>query len=224
MQSKNPSAGFFFAVSVVTRPRSSLAARSALPRRRNNLSGTGILLVVRSEHRLMGTLVKKQVASLMFFALLTAAVPLRSQNIHGFPRPRRAPRNPPISALVLNAKFVYLDNQTGNSAVGRDALRELAGWGRFHVVGQNEAQLLMVLSTEEFTDDEFPDLGDFDSGDLKLPRKPLNAFLTVIDKATGDRVWIDSRPWGGLLTGENSAGRRLIARFRKHVESKHPAS
>jgi hypothetical protein len=99
----------------------------------------------------------------------------------------------------------------------------LSQWGRFRVVGQDQAQLLLVLSTEEFTDDEFPpDLGNFDPNSLRLPRKPLNAFLTVIDKATGDRVWIDSRPWGGILTGANSAGRRLIARFRKHVEHQRP--
>jgi hypothetical protein len=35
-------------------------------------------------------------------------------------------------------------------------------------------------------------------------------------------VWIDSRPWGGLLTGANSAGRRLIDRFRKRIEHQRP--
>jgi len=123
----------------------------------------------------------------------------------------------------MDAKFIYLDNETGSAAVGRDTLRELTEWGRFQVVGQAQAQLLIVLSTEEFIDDELPSNGgDFDPETLHLPRKPLNAFLTVIDKSTGDRVWIDSRPWGGLLTGENSAGRRLIARLRKRVEHQRP--
>jgi hypothetical protein len=142
-----------------------------------------------------------------------------------FPPPPRAPKRPAISAKILAAKSVYFDNQTGDSAVGREALRELNLWGRFEVVGNAQAQLLLVLSTEEFTDDDFPnDGGGFDPSTLHLPRKPLNAFLTVIEKATGDRLWIDSRPWGGLLTGENSAGRRLIARFRKRVEKQHPPS
>ena len=121
------------------------------------------------------------------------------------------------------AKSVYFDNETGDSAVGRDTLRELAEWGRFQVVGQTDAQLFIVLSTEEFTDDQFaPAAGALDPSTLHLPRKPLNAFLTVIDKSTGDRVWIDSRPWGGILTGANSAGRRLIARFRKRIEKQRP--
>ena len=141
------------------------------------------------------------------------------------PPPPRGPKHPPISAKIMNAKFVYLDNETGNAAVGRDTLRELQAWGRFQVVGQADAQLLIVLSTEEFIDDEFPSNGgDFDPETLHLPRKPENAFLTVIDKSTGDRVWIDSRPWGGLLTGENSAGRRLIARLRKNIEHQRPPS
>ena len=161
------------------------------------------------------------------FSLLSIALLLlspgavRAQN--KLPPPPRAPRHPALTAKIMAAKSVYFDNETGDSAVGRDALRELAQWGRFQVVGQSDAQLVMVLSTEEFTDDEFPlNFGDLDPNTLHLPRKPLNAFLTVIDKATGDRVWIDSRPWGGVLTGGNSAGRRLIARLRKHVEHQRP--
>ena len=153
--------------------------------------------------------------ALMLF--LAAAIALQAQNQKHFPPPPRVPRRTIISPRILIAKSIYLDNETGYSAVGRDALRELTDWGRFQIVGQKQAQLLMILSTQEFNGDDFPDAGEFDDT-IKLPRKPQNAFLTVIDKTTGDRLWIDSRPWGGLLTGANSAGRRLVARFRKHVE------
>jgi hypothetical protein len=154
-------------------------------------------------------------ATLVLF--LCAAIALQAQNPKKFPAPPRAPRRTLIPPRILAAKSIYLDNETGYSAVGREALRELTDWGRYRVVGQDQAQLLMILSTQEFNSDEFPDAGEFEDS-IKLPRKPLNAFLTVIDKPTGDRLWIDSRPWGGLLTGANSAGRRLVARFRKHVE------
>lgn len=103
-------------------------------------------------------------------------------------------------------------------------MRELVAWGRFEIADQNQAQLLIVLSTQEFTDDEFSRAGGLDRDASQAPRKPLSAFLTVIDGSTGDRVWIDSCPWGGLLTGKNSAGRRLIVRFRKHIEAQRPAS
>ena len=155
--------------------------------------------------------------------LLFSPCAVRAQN--KFPPPPKAPKHPAISAKILAAKSVYFDNQTGDSAVGRQALRELNLWGRFQVVGRAQAQLLLVLSTEEFNDDDFPsDRGGFDPNTLHLPRKPLNAFLTVIERTSGDRLWIDSRPWGGLLTGEKSAGRRLIARFRKRVEHQRPPS
>jgi hypothetical protein len=154
-----------------------------------------------------------------FFLLLSALSQSPMQAQEKLPPPYKAPRHPPVSAKLMSAKSIYFDNETGDSAVGRDALRELNEWGRFQVVNQGDAQLLIVLSTEEFTSDDFPDdLGGFDGSTLRLPRKPLNAFLTIIDRPTGDRLWIDSRPWGGLLTGANSAGRRLIARLRKHVE------
>src|ERR1700723_3280787 len=84
-----------------------------------------------------------------------------------FPAPPKAPKRPAISARLLAAKSVYFDNETGDSAVGRDTLRELNQWGRFRLVGQDQAQLLLVLSTEEFTDDDFPpDIGDFDPNTL----------------------------------------------------------
>lgn len=165
----------------------------------------------------MDSPVKRQAALVALAALLVAAVALQAQNPKSFPPPPRGPRRTVISPKIIAAHSIYLDNETGYSAVGRDALRELSEWGRYQIVGRNQAQLLMILTTQEFSSDDFPNSGEFDPT-VKLPRKPLNAFLTVIDKPTGDRLWIDSRPWGGLLTGANSAGRRLVSRFRKHVE------
>jgi hypothetical protein len=160
---------------------------------------------------------------ILLAALLLLAAPIHVQARNQLPpRPKKSPLQR-IPAKILVAKSVYLDNETGFAAVGNDTLRELNKWGRFKVVGRaDEAQLVFVLSTEEFNGDDFsgPD-GRFDPGALHLPRKPLNAFLTVIDQATGNRLWIDSRPWGGLLTGANSAGRRLIARLRKRIEQQH---
>jgi len=44
------------------------------------------------------------------------------------------------------------------------------------------------------------------------------AYLTAIDPATGENLWSDSHVWGGLLTGFNSVGERLIRQFRKEIE------
>jgi hypothetical protein len=167
---------------------------------------------------------RKLAALFPLVVLLGTAIALQAQSVHTFPPPHRVSRRTVISPRILAAKSVYLDNETGYSTVGREALSELAAWGRFRVVGHDQAQLLIILSTQEFIGDDFPIAGDFDPSTAKLPRKPQNAFLTVIDRPTGDRLWIDSRPWGGLLTGANSAGRRLIAHFRKRVEHTRPPS
>jgi hypothetical protein len=41
------------------------------------------------------------------------------------------------------------------------------------------------------------------------------AYLTVIDPKTGKSLWSDSHQWGGLLTGFNSVGERLVKSLEK---------
>jgi hypothetical protein len=43
------------------------------------------------------------------------------------------------------------------------------------------------------------------------------AYLTVIDSKSGQKLWSDSPLWGGRLTGQNSAGKRLIEKLQKQV-------
>ena len=123
---------------------------------------------------------------------------------------------------LLTAKSICFENQTGFPAVGDDALRELEKWGRFRVVrSRDQAQLVFVLSSED------------DSGNILNPTenrrfgpdlsfhfryRPAEAYLTVDDVITGERLWAGAHVWGGLLTGFNSAGRRLVRRLRKEIE------
>jgi hypothetical protein len=44
------------------------------------------------------------------------------------------------------------------------------------------------------------------------------ACLTLFDPKTGERLWSASRQWGGLLTGFNSAGARLIKELEKQIK------
>ena len=41
------------------------------------------------------------------------------------------------------------------------------------------------------------------------------AFLIVTDARSGAKVWESSQRWGGLLTGSDSAGERLVKQFLK---------
>jgi len=44
------------------------------------------------------------------------------------------------------------------------------------------------------------------------------AYLTVIDPKTGENLWSDSHRWGGLLTGFNSVGARLVKELEEQTK------
>jgi len=127
-----------------------------------------------------------------------------------------------LATKLFTAKSVYFDNETGFTAVGDDAVRELQRWGRFQVVRRrDDAELVFVLSSEIYYDDDVSKPaynGDFEPDLLHLPHKPAYAYLTVLDALSGRKLWASSHAWGGLLTGFNSAGRRLVSRLRKQLE------
>ena len=136
------------------------------------------------------------------------------------------------SAKILSAKTIYFDNQTGVDAVGVEALAQLEKWGRFQVVKDKKAaDLIFLLSAD-------PDRGGYiifgggqtgtidRDGHIQPDRVPdysrrapvRDAYLTVIDPKSGESLWSDSHVWGGLLTGANSAGARLVRKLQKQIE------
>ena len=44
-----------------------------------------------------------------------------------------------------------------------------------------------------------------------------NAYLTVIDPRSGQNLWSESHVWGGLLTGADSGGARLVRQLQKQI-------
>jgi len=134
--------------------------------------------------------------------------------------PANAQRHFNLPPRLLTAKLVYFENQTGFAAVGGDTVREIEKWGRFQVVpSRDQAELVFVLSTEDDPRIAHPEDRRF-GPDLSFHfrYRPANAYLTVDDAITGERLWAGRHLWGGLLTGFNSAGRRLVYKLRKQVE------
>lgn len=128
----------------------------------------------------------------------------------------------------LSAKTIYLKNQTGSDVVGANAQAELKKWNRFRVVdNQKQADLVFLLSLEPYRgpDSQSDNNGELDNGDVgHTPRwnqqKPTRyAYLTVIDPKTGMGLWTAEHIWGGLLTGFNSAGERLVKELEKQTKS-----
>lgn len=136
--------------------------------------------------------------------------------------PANAQKHSDVPSRLLTAKLIYFEDKTGFAAVGGDAVRELEKWGRFQVVrSRDQAELVFVLSSEDESrtianpedDRRFgPDLS------FHFRYRPANAYLTVDDAITGERLWSGRHIWGGLLTGFNSAGRRLVHKLRKQIE------
>jgi len=115
--------------------------------------------------------------------------------------------------------------------VGGAALDELKKWGRFQIVAdQSHADLILLLSADPFHGGSIilasGQTGTIDADGhitkdaIPNPNKAApvrDAYLTVVDRASGERLWSDSHVWGGLLTGKSSAGERLVKELEKQV-------
>jgi hypothetical protein len=162
--------------------------------------------------------------SVAFFFLVissASAVPIVAQ-IH-----------PPakISPKIHAAKTVFFDDQTGVPAVGKDALAQLKKWGRFQIVtDKSQADLILLLSASPPKGGHViysgGQTGTIDSGQIHedpvpnyLSSGPTRAaYLTVVDAKTGKSLWTGSHQWGGVLTGRNSAGARLISQLKREMK------
>jgi hypothetical protein len=127
------------------------------------------------------------------------------------------------SPRILSAKSVYLNNQTGSDAVGKNALAQLKKWGKFRLICDPKlADLIFLLSADPYKGGNIilasGQTGSVNDGHVTEDAAPnynkqsptRYAYLTVIDPKTGDNLWSDGHVWGGLLTGRNSVGERLI--------------
>lgn len=132
---------------------------------------------------------------------------------------------------IMNAKTVYFEDRTGVDKVGETALVQLKKWGRFQVVtNKKKADLIFLLSADPYKGGHITlasgNTGTMDNGRIEQDRVPdynvqgpvRDAYLSVIDASTGNLLWSESHRWGGLLTGRNSAGERLVKKLEKEME------
>jgi hypothetical protein len=162
-------------------------------------------------------------------ALLTAIAALA---ILPAPTPAQPRKQLGLSPQLLSAKSVYFDDRTGSPAVAKRAVERLKKWGRYQVVNDpKQADLILLFSADPYKGGYIIISGGQTAtidrkGEIQEDAVPTfnkaapvrDAYLTVIDPATGDSLWSDSHVWGGLLTGHNSAGERLVNKLKKQVE------
>lgn len=137
-----------------------------------------------------------------------------------------------LAPKILSAQSVYFINRTGSVAVGREALERLKKWGRFQIVNDPKgADLILVLDVEPYKNGNIIFSGGQtgsinDHGELKEDPVPnynkqaptRYAYLTVISPRSRRALWSADHQWGGLLTGFNSVGARLVNRLKKDIE------
>ncbi|PYX40957.1 MAG: hypothetical protein DMG81_04890 [Acidobacteria bacterium] len=111
-------------------------------------------------------------------------------------------------------------------------MEQLKKWGRFRVVSdRKQADLIMLLSASPYKGGQIAtsggQTGTIDpNGNLDMDPAPnfnklapvRYAFLTVINPKTEENLWSDSHPWGGLLTGFDSVGKRLVKKLEKQMK------
>lgn len=137
-----------------------------------------------------------------------------------------------VAPKILSARSAYFDDTIGHVAVREKALGRLRKWGRFQIVqDRKQADLIILLSADAYkggyillasgqtaTIDKNGSIHE-DSVPYYNRVAPVRyAYLTVIDPTTGESLWNESRRWGGLLTGFNSAGERLVKELEKQVK------
>jgi hypothetical protein len=145
------------------------------------------------------------------------------------PKSTHAQKQPCVSPKILAAKTIYFENKTASDTVGTNTLDQLKKWRKFQIVSDpKKADVILLLSADPYRDGQLivsgGQTGHIDSqGHLAEDRVPdynraaptREAYLTVIDPATGSKLWTASHVWGGALTGVNSVGARLVKELQK---------
>lgn len=133
---------------------------------------------------------------------------------------------------IVSAKTIYFKNQTGSDPVGNGALAELKKWGKFQIVADpKQVDLILLLSADPYHGREIiisgGQTGSIDSqGRITEDSVPnygristtRYAYLTVVDPKTGENLWSAEHVWGGLITGFNSVGSRLVKALEKQTK------
>ncbi len=148
-------------------------------------------------------------------------------------------KHAPLPEQILQAKTVYIDNQSGLASLGDRAYDELSKWGRFKVVASaKDADLVLLISASAYvtgyrTNTTGTAEGTEDSsGNIQLSGSSQSqthaqvtriTYMTAIDPKTGNALWSDSKQWGSLFYPV-SATRSLVKELRKRVDEQEADS
>ena len=128
-------------------------------------------------------------------------------------------RHLPLPPQVMNAKTVYIDNQSGLAVLGDRAYQEINEWGRLQVVqDRNQADLIFLLSSHEQISGARHTGNVGPTGNISATsRTTVSAAsgLIALNAKTGDSLWTDSK---GAAPFRKPAIKRAIDELRRRIE------
>jgi hypothetical protein len=99
----------------------------------------------------------------------------------------------PIPAKVMQAKTVFVENQSGYDRARDEFADELGKWNRLHIVyNKTGADLLAILTVQNGY---------------------RTTQITFVDPETGDRIWTNSMVWS-----DRGAVRDLLGDLKQIIE------
>jgi bla regulator protein BlaR1 len=99
----------------------------------------------------------------------------------------------PVPAKLIQAKTVFIENQSGFDRARDELAQELGNWNRLHIVYDKTRADLVVILTGQNTQ--------------------RTIQITFVDPATGDKIWTNSMPWS-----ERGAVRDLLDDLKQRIE------
>jgi len=141
-----------------------------------------------------------------------------------------AGKHAPLPPALMEARTVYIDNQSGNAAFADRCYDELRKWGRFKIVpGPKGADIIFRISAATHSAGARASTtttlyGNTASSDTDITQNRYGVTtIEVLEPPTGQVLWSDSRPWGNLYTGFRSATRAVVKELKKRVQEQESA-
>jgi hypothetical protein len=135
-----------------------------------------------------------------------------------------AEKHAPMPDRLMNAKTLYIDNQSGVAETADRAYDEFSKWNRFKIVtDRGQADLIFLIEVDPGTSGEHGTVSTYNSGTQSVQTSSIHTSgqngatkVRVIDQRTGDTLWAQTKPFAF-----KSATRKIVKELRKRMEEKH---
>lgn len=136
-----------------------------------------------------------------------------------------ANKQAPLPERILQAKKLFVDNQSKYADVADRFYEEMGKWKRFSIVQNREsADLIVVLTTQEsegmasqnrpYVTNKVGNTDITTGGSRVYSYTYGSTQIAFLDPNSGEKLWSNTMPWG-----RKGGARGLVRDLRKRVES-----